>query len=141
MCLTFNLQTSLFQHFCPSQDSKKNEMSSVAMYTEWHFPYWGRGKGSHIGVVVRAQVSQHMRWGFQSLLGTSTHYINKKIINVAILCIPDIKIMFNYIFFLFGSFNINPYSPKNLSFIQDNFAVYRTMLFFYFNYEHRMTHG
>ena len=38
--------------------SKKNEMSSVAMYTEWPFPYWGRGKGSYIGVVVRAWVSQ-----------------------------------------------------------------------------------
>ena len=29
-------------------------MCSVAMYTEWHFPYWGRGKGSHIGVLVVA---------------------------------------------------------------------------------------
>ena len=56
----------------------KNEMSSVAMYTEWHFPYWGRGKGSHIGVVVRAWVLPRMRSGFQSSLGTSIHYIHKK---------------------------------------------------------------
>ena len=25
-----------------------------AMYTEWPLPYWGRGRGSYIGVVVRA---------------------------------------------------------------------------------------
>ena len=58
-------------------------MSSVAMYTEWHFPYWGRGKGSHSGVVVRAWVLPRMRSGFQSPLGTSIHYIlnNKKIRN------------------------------------------------------------
>ena len=57
-------------------------MSSMAMYTEWHFPYWGRGKGSHIGVVVRAWVLHvRMRSGFQSTLGTSIHYIQKKIIN------------------------------------------------------------
>ena len=50
----------------------------MAMYTEWHFPYWGRGKGSHIGVVVRAWVLPRMRSGFQSSLGTSIHYIHKK---------------------------------------------------------------
>ena len=38
--------------------SKNNEMSCIAMYTVWHFPYWGRGKGSHISVEVRAWVSQ-----------------------------------------------------------------------------------
>ena len=40
----------------------------------WHFPYLCRGKGSHIGVEVRAWVSQRTPWdqgsGFQSLLGT-----------------------------------------------------------------------
>ena len=36
----------------------------VAMYTEWHFPSWGRGKGSQIGVVVRACVLQHKKSRF-----------------------------------------------------------------------------
>ena len=70
MYLTFNLLTDLFF---------LHEISSEAMYTEWHFLYWGRGKGSHIGVVVRACVLPCMRSGFQSHLGTSIHYIQLKI--------------------------------------------------------------
>ena len=68
--ITFNLQTDLFSFNKVYLKSMKNEMSSVAMYTEWHFPYWGRGKGSHIGIVVRARVLPCMRSGSQSLLGT-----------------------------------------------------------------------
>ena len=51
----------------------------MAMYREWHFPYWGRGKESHIGVVGRAWVSQRMGPGFQSPPGTIIIYIQQKI--------------------------------------------------------------
>ena len=50
----------------------------MAMYTEWHFPYWGKGKGSHIGIVARAWVSSARDPGFQSPLGTSINYIQIK---------------------------------------------------------------
>ena len=51
--------------------SKNNKMNCIALYTVWHFPYWGREKGSHIGVDVRAQrTPSDPGSGFQSLPDT-----------------------------------------------------------------------